>query len=223
MFHFLADLIFPKVCVGCGSRGTYLCCECEKAIQGYTLPLCPSCMKQIARLGTHPGCRKSTHLDGLIAAGKHTGILRNLVHHIKYLGHADMAQVAARLISQKIPRDLLGQDFVVTSVPIHPSRERQRGYNQSALLGKTLAKMTGSSYWPLLKKVRNTVPQAKLAREQRLKNLRSAFVSRKLKPGVKILLVDDVSTTGATLDECAKELKRSGAGLVYGVVLAHGK
>lgn len=217
----LLGLIFPKHCVGCDQLGSYLCHLCRQQIQYYDYPLCPGCSRSLPWLGVHKECVNTTNLSGLVAVGHHLGILKKLVQKIKYSNLFDMVPVAGELMLEHLPL-ALHANLIVTSIPLHVSRQRQRGFNQSELLAKDLARKLHLPYRTLLEKVKVTKPQAELNREQRLKNLNHAFASISTPPH-RILLVDDVATTRSTLNQAALVLKRAGAKEVFGLVLAHGK
>lgn len=135
-----------------------------------------------------------------------------------------MSCVLAKIAINKFPSNLIHFDFLC-SVPLFPSRKNERGFNQSFLLAQEIGRL-----WEipatdkLLIRTRKTIPQADLKKEEREKNVKNAFgLSGDIKlTGQSIALVDDVSTTGSTLSECAKILKRAHAKFVYGIVIAHG-
>lgn len=216
----LLDFLFPKHCVGCGSSGHYLCPACEGKIEFLILPICPACGHQVAKIGYHTRCHRN-YLDGLIAVGRHRGPLKKLVKHLKYYGHSDMAKMACQFLTDALSGSAIDATSI-TFVPLHSSRERKRGYNQSALLAAALAKNLGLPRLGLLRKTKPTKPQAGLSRQERLKNLKGVFSTQNVTPGMRVILIDDVATTAATLNECARELKEAGASKVYGLVLAHG-
>lgn len=117
-------------------------------------------------------------------------------------------------------------NVVIASIPLHKDRERRRGYNQSELLARELSKLLQIKYIPnLLMRPKKTIPQFELKKEQRATNIIGAFeMNKKFKKSIQtknIILIDDIATTGATLRECAKTLKRGGVGKVVGVTLAH--
>lgn len=219
----ILDFLFPKTCVGCKKNGSYLCEACVGKIAFFPHPLCPACGKYISTLGVHPSCKRKTSLDGLIALGKYEGPLQSLIKHIKYYGHFDIVSTAAHLLLPHLPQQTK-QDVVITSVPMYPRKERERGYNQSELLSRAVAKQLNLPYAHLLKKVKPTRPQAELKREERLHNLHHVFIATNQRANnMAVVLIDDVTTTRTTLNECAKILKETGVKNVYGVVLAHGR
>lgn len=219
MWDFLT-WIFPNKCVGCSALGAYLCSDCKSKIHFYQHPICPGCGHEITTLGIHETCVKNSSLDELIAASRYEGVMKQFVRQIKYRGYFNMIPTAAKILATRA-RGRLDSDFAITSVPLHTKRLRERGFNQSELLGRELAKILKLPYASLLAKKRATKQQAELNRRQRLVNLDNVFETTKTSPK-KIILVDDVCTTGATLNACAKALKKGGSIQVYGLVLAHG-
>lgn len=128
----------------------------------------------------------------------------------------------ASLLASHLP-DELSHGLAITSVPMHPQGQRKRGYNQSELLAASLARTLHLPHYQLLYKRKMTKKQAGLTRKERLINIKSSFAVRgKIRIPHRVLLVDDVTTTGATLQECAKTLKQAGVREVYAAVIAHG-
>lgn len=167
----------------------------------------------------HP--EPTSRLEGIRALGYFEGPLRRVVHGFKYNRRAELADPLAALLARSLDNDPLAVDLLV-SVPLHPDRRRARGYNQAALLAAELARRARI---PLaeeaLVRLRATRPQLGLSAAQRRENVRGAFQARsELVRGKTILLIDDVTTTGATLEACAQALLQAGARRVRGLVLA---
>ncbi len=153
------------------------------------------------------------------AALLYGGPLADALRRFKYGGRSELASVLAPLLldeASAVARDV----SAVVPVPLHARRERERGFNQSALLARPIARMFGLPFAPgALRRVRHTPPQASLDMKRRLSNVRAAF--RAVGPAPKrVLLIDDVRTTGSTLAECARALRAGGAARVYSLVLA---
>jgi ComF family protein len=165
-------------------------------------------------------CRNQ-YLACVLAAGEYTGPLRHAIHSFKYHGQKAAAPDLAALL-RPVAVALPYADPVFMAIPLHPKRERERGYNQSALLASALVKANGN---PLdrksLKRVKQTSPQIGLHADARANNVRDAFAAA---PGAYsgqiVILVDDVCTTGATLREAARVVRAAGARHVLGLVLA---
>ncbi|MFQ5933647.1 MAG: ComF family protein [Dehalococcoidia bacterium] len=161
-------------------------------------------------------------MDGLRSPFRFEDVIREAVHSLKYRNIRALAQELALFMAEALEDGAFAPDLLVP-VPLHPKRLRERGYNQSELLARSLAKLMRTTVAAdALSKVRDTLPQAKTANvEERRVNVSGAFACV---PGSvqdkRVLLVDDVTTTGATLESCAQELKRSGAESVWGLTVA---
>jgi ComF family protein len=175
--------------------------------------LCPNCD------GRH------WHLETIVPACRYEGDVRGMIQRFKYGRDIAMARPLGRLLARALgdPR-IAGRNFdAVVPVPLHPRRERERGFNQAELLSRLLARSMGLPKQDLLKRTRPTAQQAGFDRLHRMGNLRGALVLRRpIPPDATLLLVDDVSTTGATLDACAMVLKEAGAAEIAAVVVARG-
>lgn len=165
------------------------------------------------------------HLTGIVAACRYEGVGGELIKRFKYGRDPTLSPVLGDLLFTATgdPR-IAGKTFdAIVPVPLHPLREREREFNQSALLATRLGKHLGLPVDHLLRRIRDTAPQAGLDRVGRMRNLQGAFALRKPPAeGGTMLLVDDVTTTGATLDTCAAVLREAGAAEVYAVVVARG-
>jgi ComF family protein len=181
---------------------------------------------------THPKCRTAYGIDGIISSIAYKGIVKKLLYQFKYKPYlSDLKTILGKLFYEGLIQQEAFEKFVskenvvITAVPLHKSRERSRGYNQSELLAKELSISLKIPYHKLLIREKQTKPQFELKKEERKKNILGAFsINDKLIKNHKIanvILVDDITTTGATLRECAKILKQSGVSKVLGVTLAH--
>lgn len=225
----LLDFFFPKLCVGCGKWGTYFCQKCIENISQGDL-VCPACERAAIGGVIHPLCRGKWKLDGLWSLGLYKDPLRKAIQKLKYRYVAELAEVLvdlmisywAKYTPQFIEELKKGGEWVIVPVPLHPKRQKFRGFNQSALIGQIMSKKLGLEYSEALKRIRYTKPQVGLKSWQRKKNIHGAFslaVDGSLS-AVSVLLIDDVWTTGSTLKECAYVLKRGGAQKVWAITLA---
>ncbi|HEY7358950.1 MAG TPA: ComF family protein [Ktedonobacterales bacterium] len=205
------DLLFPPRCVGCGRGGSWFCDACVAA----TAPA------PAWRAGLEP-------LAGLWAAGLYEDPLRLAIQALKYGGKRQVAGPLARLLAATYRRQVqqgarLRFDTIVP-VPLHPKREAERGYNQSVLLARGLAREVGLPLREeMLRRWRDTPQQVGLDAAGRRANVAGAFACQSRHPalaGKMLLLVDDVCTTGATLAACAETLRAAGAREVWGLTLA---
>ena len=225
IFVFCLDLIFPKRCVECGGFGTFVCDKCLAKIKPIKTQVCPKCGK-ISDLGKWcSGCKGKSKLTGIIVgAAYRSGPTKEMIHYLKYNSVTELARPLANILIDQLIDENLAGNVIITSVPLHKKRYLERGYNQSELIARNVSKKIGFAYQTLLNRNKYTEPQVKLKGMERRSNLIDVFELKK-DAGVKnrvILLVDDVSTTGTTLEECAKVLKASGAKKVYGLVVARG-
>ena len=176
----------------------------------------------MSRGKTCDACRRHTNLDGIVVATHfEIGPVRELIHELKYSGTVELANLLGAMLVYAISVNELA-DFVLVPVPLHSQRITERGFNQAELLTQQITKRVGMKSESVLNRVRATLSQTKLTRVERLRNVQGAFSCRGEVEDKTILLVDDVMTTGATLEECAKTLKRVGAKRVWGVVVARG-
>lgn len=164
-------------------------------------------------------------MDAIVPACRYAGVVRELLHRFKY-GHDECLAVSlGDLLGQALGDERLrAHSFrALVPVPLHPRRQRERGFNQAELLAGRVKGSCGLPVRRLLRRIRPTAPQAGFDREERMRNLQGAFVAAGVvEPGGDYLLVDDVSTTGATLDACALALRSAGAGRVFAMVVARG-
>lgn len=201
--------IFPPRCICCDKiidPISAICADCNSAINWLDTDFFSTLLKE-------------THFDTARSLAAHDGSWAQVIHNFKYNRRTDLAAPLGEMLSKKAFREY---DLIVP-VPLHKKRLRQRGYNQSVLLAKRVAKETGvRADLFLLARVVLQPPQVGLEQRQRLENVKGAFALRKNSdPKDKgILLIDDVMTTGATVNECARVLKKAGAARVDVLTLA---
>lgn len=243
-YIFILDLLFPVYCLGCSAEGKWICGNCLEKIEFLKKQACPICGVESKTGARCFNCRAKTELDGVIAATAYFGkerkesLAKKAIHIFKYQFVKDLAGPLAAIIGRQIKNRqvvkiektfIFGPDMnnkLIVPVPLHPKRFRWRGFNQAELLAENLAK-----YFKLplektaLARQKNNIPQAEVRdRRERMENIKDAFIcvdGAKVKDKI-VILVDDVATTSATLGECAKALKNSGAKEVWGVVAARG-
>lgn len=228
----IVDLLFPPRCVGCGRVDTRLCPDCCDIIQWVSPPCCPTCARSLAFLVDQhrptegplicPACAEyPLGIDGIQAATVFGGVIRKAIHAFKYKGRTDLADTLADLMFQAWREHPLPADCILP-VPLHPLRERHRGYNQAVLLAQALAKRTELLLMVgVLERRRPTEPQIELGILDRRRNVDGAFVASSEQIDHRsVLLIDDVCTTGSTLAACAQALKDAGAKAVYALTLA---
>ncbi len=180
---------------------------------------------------THPKCSKKYGLDGVVPVVVYKGIVKKLLYQFKYPPYlSGLAPILSEILYEGLIQNehfykILETGPIFVPVPLHAARLKSRGYNHAGLLAEGLATKLGYSYVAqYLIRTKNTKPQYKLKKEERLKNIKGAFVLNskyvQSAKGKTIIVVDDITTSFATLSECAKVLKRAGARQVVGVTLA---
>lgn len=216
MLEKIISLIAPHSCLGCTAEGALLCRNCALQLPPI-VPRCYHCAASTKDYRTCPACRRTSALFQVWAVTAYDGVAKALVRKLKYerarQGGRDMADCLVRLLPDN--------DWVVCHVPTATVRVRQRGYDQAQLMAKMIATRRG---WPrevLLARFgqQRQVGQRRLTRHEQLKDV---FVVRSLQQvkGKHVLLIDDVITTGATLEAAAQALKRAGARRVSAAVFA---
>ncbi|MDR2067528.1 MAG: ComF family protein [Holosporaceae bacterium] len=225
----IKNICFPIACCNCGdfvdSEG--LCFNCWKRIEWISDPKCKICGVpfEIDLDAICPVClRKKPNFDKAVAAFKYDDFSRNMILKFKHWDATHIAEKFGRWMYGACAADIANADVIVP-VPIHFLKRLKRQYNQSELLGLELQKFSGIHYEPrILKKIKRTAPQEGLTREKRLKNVRGSFEIDEnyvsLIEGKFIILVDDVLTTGSTVNECSKMLKKYNAARVVVVTIA---
>ncbi|HEX5430284.1 MAG TPA: ComF family protein [Patescibacteria group bacterium] len=218
--------MFPISCVVCGREGAHICESCLIRLPRIPQQLCVVCKKSAAFGKTHPDCHTCHTVDGLISAISYTDTnAKKLIGVFKYEFIHDLAEPLAKLITETVANLQLGNyfsNFAIIPVPLHRRRYNWRGFNQSELLAYALGVALNIPVDKnLVSRSKKTKPQTTLNKEDRIANISAAFTLNAAVPG-KYLLVDDVVTTGATLNEIAKLLKKNGAQEVWAATIAHG-
>ncbi len=228
----ILDFTFPPICPGCNRRAQEpdFCGPCSAEIATVPAANCPRCAQPFrsgpdhlcARCNRNPPNFGTLRPCSIYSRHNHDTPLARTIHGLKYNRDVSLAWPLARLIERSFPT---GQTFdSVVPVPLHIDRLRWRGFNQALLLARPLAKRRSWTMDPsLLKRLRPTAPQVGLGEQQRKRNIQGAFEVTNACRGRRILLVDDVYTTGATINECARILLDAGAKCVDAAVLARAK
>lgn len=223
-------MIFPKICLGCSREGKYLCGVCiDKAPRAKAI--CPYCKHPSIDGVTHVNCAKKYGLDGLISIWEYEGIIRKAILTLKYKYATEIGKELSKCFLDVLKNDnslfMLPSSSILVPIPLYWHKENVRGFNQSVVLSGNIAENLRLIFMPdlLIKKV-STVSQAGLSKEKRQKNLQGAFTvnpdysSTDLFNYSTIVIFDDVFTTGSTMFEAAKVLKRGGIKKVWGLTIA---
>ena len=223
LIELAVDSFFPRQCVGCGKVGGFLCPECLGKLPRLLPPLCPNCGRSQASGIVCPDCRqRQTEIDGIRSPFRFDEVIRKAIHQLKYRNLKAISPCLAELLADYLGSNSLPGEALVC-VPLHPRRLRERGYNQSSLLARELGRRIDL---PVIEdcliRVKQAQPQVRAVDvEERRRNVADAFVCRDEKvEGKQIILIDDVCTSGATLESCAAALKSKDATSVWGLTLA---
>jgi competence protein ComFC len=224
------DYIFPKKCVACRKHGSYLCEKCFAYLSFDAKSLCLLCNNPTFNNLTHPRCKRKQGIDGCFSALSYNKTVQKLIFNFKYKPYlTDLKTVLADLFYESIIQNEQFQqqikkgEWVLVPIPLSKAKLRKRGYNQAEILAKELSKKLNFPVQNLLMRTRETKTQVGLTNLQRKLNVKDAFKLINQKSSIinqNVLLVDDVATTGSTLLEAAKILKKAGAGRVFGLTLA---
>lgn len=237
----LLHLLSPKRCVGCRKFGAYFCVDCLKNIKPVFHQKCVVCQRVFHGGATHGNCKKKYGLDGLLCLFKYQGAVKNAILKLKYQKLTDISSELADVINSNL--QLLGENEdldaleefiysknpIVISVPLHWWKQAKRGFNQAEIIGEIIANEYDLPMLSnILQRKYRFSSQTKLTGKQRVKNAKDVYFvnqtyinSGKIDPVLEnVLLIDDVATTGSTINESARALKRSGAKVIWGIAFA---
>ncbi len=220
----LLDLLFPPRCPGCGRVGDLFCQNCRTQVEWIPPAVCDRCGRPTAHAGLCDDCRgRSSSLDGIVAAVVFAGPLREAIHSLKYGNNRALAGALADYMTTAWRRHNHTVDCIVP-VPLHVSRQAERGYNQAALLAQAIGPALGLPVnEKLVARHKATRQQALLSTAERRANVKDAFSCQGTATGLRIVLVDDVCTTGSTLESCATALRAAGAANIWALTLARAR
>ena len=218
------SLLYPYNCMVCRrplAEGAILCAACDEALPRLVPPYCAVCSQPfdgaISGEFTCDTCHdRQFAFVSAISSRRNTGLARRLIHRYKYQREFHLRRIIGDWLGECLDdRRLLPFDLIVP-VPLHPARLREREFDQALALAELFAAACGRPLAQCLKRVRRTTSQTQFQRSRRIANLRGAFRARRdgRLDAASVLLVDDVFTTGSTVDECARELLRAGAARV---------
>ncbi|OHA06531.1 MAG: hypothetical protein A3B34_01290 [Candidatus Sungbacteria bacterium RIFCSPLOWO2_01_FULL_54_21] len=226
------DLLFPAFCAGCGSEGAVFCDAC-RALLLFIPPSCFVCKKLVPPADGVPAgrtcapCRKKSRIYAFFSPFSYDAAgVRTLVHDLKYRRMQGNAAILAGMLYRAIAYHgvVLSRHALIVPIPLYKARERVRGFNQARLIAHALGTRMGIPVRAdILLKTKKTAPQMALRREERLTNLVGAFAVSDTESvrNRTIILMDDIKTTGTTLEEAAKVLKAAGAKRIWAITVAH--
>lgn len=229
--NLILDILFPPICLNCqkhlGDKNKFVCDNCLATIKLNNTLFCPVCRARLAEN------KRICHYDSsylLAAAGNYDDpVLQNLIHYFKYKGFKNLAPVLVEILIKYLKSLSLSivnsqrSIVVVIPLPLYKKRERERGFNQAKLLAESVVKQFNLELIEPLKRIKNTKPQSQIKDpERRQSNVFNCFTIKNPEAvkGKNIILVDDVFTSGATMNEAVKVLKQNGAKQIIALVLA---
>lgn len=218
----IVDLFFPNICFICKEKlaeKKYICEKCEKNLVMIDEGKCFCCGENTSKNGICESCKKELFFDGFISVFEFDKVIQNLIHCYKYEEFKKIGKYLGEILAEKLSRYSFISDVdYILPVPLHHIKKRERGFNQARILGKSVSKKLQI---PLknsaVKRKKYTKSQTKLSKEEREKNVGNAFVIKdiSLVKNKRLLIVDDVFTTGSTMKSIASVLKNNGAEKVY--------
>ncbi len=221
------DVLFPKFCISCRTEGCFLCQGCQGEFTFKEQRVCPDCDSISHSGSTCLGCKDRIVIDGLVVLGDyHNKVLQDSIKFWKYNFAGEFGDIIGYWLTKMFASQgnpFQNKSWVVTCIPLHKRRFRERGFNQAEGIARSVAKNIDHDYQDLLLRSIYTTPQAKGTRADRLSLAKDTFsIHEKMTVPRNILICDDVYTTGTTMNIAAKVLKDNGAEQVWGLVLAKG-
>jgi len=221
-FWALLDWLYPPACCCCGKPYARICRSCLAEIQPLQEPICDICGLKLAAAGTCLQCRSASRsYRALRSYARYKGVLRKALHHLKYGNDIALGEILARPLGSMLETLCWEIDFIVP-VPAGIAHRKNRGYNQSGLLALPVALQIGKPYrTDILFKTGSNRTQVGLSYTERWQNVHAVFSADPRKvANRKVLVLDDIRTSGATMEACAKVLMENGASQVFGLTLA---
>lgn len=220
----VSDFILPQSCLLCNEeiqRGM-ICDNCLEYLPVVDPPLCFTCGRPIDSGSSCHQCVKGHALDHGRAWMLLVPPSDKMIHHFKYRSKTGLAELLGRAMAGIVTADhILSRTDIIAPIPLFWWKRVRRSYNQAGLLAQVISRETGIGHQNMIRRIRNTRTQTRLSEDRRRKNVLNAFaLSEGMVEDKKVMLIDDVLTTGATMQECARVLKENGASQVYSCVAA---
>lgn len=233
---FFIDILFPIECLRCKKEGAWICENCYQELEKNYFQYCLNCKEKNDYGKICEKCEDDFYIDGILIAGNYQDkLLSQAIKTFKYKFVKNLSIHLGKFLSEFLFEQIIKErekkpefiknikDTIIIPVPLHKKRLNWRGFNQSEELAKILAKKFSLEISTELKRIRHKKPQTQLKKQKRKENIKNCFAwSGEKIQNKNIILIDDVTTTGSTLNECAKILKENGVDEVWGLVLANG-
>lgn len=232
----ILDIFYPKKCSGCQKKGVYFCKDCVGSSKSCFPQICPICGRASVDGVTHIRCKRRIYPEGLTSLWNYEGVSKKAILKLKYKFVSDLVEELSGIVVDKlktVPQNAIGaprwedEKFTMVSIPLHWTKQNWRGFNHAEELAKAISVKMGWNYVNALSRTKMTRPQVGLREEERRRNMEGVFsLSPSLSPRFseksysKVLLFDDVWTTGSTMLEATKVLKVAGFRYVWCLTLA---
>jgi len=216
----LLNLFFPKQCINCNREGSFLCEDCLSLIEINSFQYC--LCEKLEKNNKCENC-KNKYLDKVFSATSFKNkIIKKAIHKLKYSYIKELSVPLAYLMIRhlQVIDCQINNDFFLVPVPLSDKKKRTRGFNQSEEIAKIISEVTGLPLLNCVKKIKDTKSQTEMKKNQRQENVKNVFFINENVENKNIILIDDVYTTGATMEEVAKKLKESKANIVWGITVA---
>lgn len=224
--NLILDIIFPKRCVSCKKFGQFFCLSCQRKLIT-TFDICPVCKLGSVYGKTHTKCKSRYGLDGFCASFVYRDPLRKAIHRFKYKPYIEeLTTVFSDLLISKINKNRGVMNFLeykptIVPIPLHWYKKHLRGFNQTELIAKDLCKLLNLPFLDILERTKYTKPQSALTKKERQENVENIFtIKENFKIPKSVILFDDVWTTGSTVKNATKTLKKEGVKEVWALTLA---
>jgi ComF family protein len=210
IWNYILDFVWPKKCLGCNKEGSFCCPNCLGTLKTLDIDY---------QAWDH---QDDFYFDScLVCLDYHNPLTQNLIKTFKYQYLQNINKILVNILAQQLAKLNL-ENIIITNIPLHKKKKRQRGFDQTEVLAKNLSKKINVPYLNLLKRNKFTKAQAQLSKAERQKNVSDAFVVNNInfETNKSIILIDDVATTGATLNQAAKVLRDNGFDKIIALTLA---
>ena len=228
IINFFLDLLFPRKCIVCDeifefkNRDRYLCDDCRDLFEIIKSRRCKKCSRPIDSGNLCSICNSEiSFFDLNYSFFEYGGIVPEVIYKFKFRNHPAVGTGLGKIMAENLDLNLINNNFdFIIPVPIHKLRMKKRGFNQAEILAHEISKKISlPTRTDILKRVKNTKAQWRLNAHERENNLKNAFVAKKIKDK-NVILVDDIFTTGSTINKCSEVLKSAGANYVLSLTFA---
>lgn len=209
----LLNLLYPEHCIVCKRIGSWICSDCIQKTNSFS-QLCFYCKEGSLGGRTHKQCLHKTAVSKLVSFYDYNDVSKKLLAELKFKHHYILSETILNMIKKRVNLFNIKKDSVISAIPLHPERERWRGYNQAELLARQINKILGITYIDIIKRSINTKPQSGMKFGDRKNNMKGAFnIINQPNPQIykasELIMFDDVITSGSTMEEATQTVKKT--------------